>query len=106
MGNPPTLLHDRTFKNRNMKIYKVDEQFIVASKLHYLNFSKVVYFFSTETLELFTSLGVVGCECAYDRGLFFQDRSNAIVRILDVATGTFFNDVYMPFRKYSECSLM
>ena len=36
---------------------------------------------------------------ASNRGLLFQTRVNGIVRILDVASGTYFNDVRLPFRK-------
>ena len=98
MGNQPTLLHDRTFEGRNLKILKVDEQFIVAIEDSVEYGSDVVYFFSTETLEIFTSLGLKDCRWEYHRGLFFQYRGDGI-QILDVATGTFFNDVHMFFRK-------
>ena len=101
MRNQPTLLHERTFKDRNLEIYKVDEQFIVAKCKNCVDYrSEVLYFFSTETLELLIKLDMDHCIWEYDRGLFFQrDRFNAIVRILDVTTGTVFNDVHMNFRK-------
>ena len=41
-------------------------------------------------------------EWQYDRGLLFQYRGNGILRILDVDSGTHFNDVPMPFRKEDE----
>ena len=36
-------------------------------------------------------------ECEYDQGLLFQYRGNGIVRVLDVASGTYVNDVRIPF---------
>jgi hypothetical protein len=55
-----------------------------------------------ESLEVFTSLNLNGCEWKYDRGLLFQYQGNGIVRILDVATNTNLNDVHLPFRQEDE----
>jgi F-box-like len=101
MGYPPTLIHDRTFEDRNLIICKVDGQFIVATGDEFWTTAtgRTVYFFSTETLEVFTSLDVNGSKWDYDRGLLFQYRRNGIVRILNVASKTYFNDVRLPFRK-------
>ena len=111
MGNSPTLIHDRTFENRNLKILKVDEQFIVAMVNNGWStdnpYSGAFYFFSTETLDEFTSLSVHNLKkCVYDRGLLFQSRgkrlSPSIIRVLDIASGKYYNDVHLPF---APCSL-
>jgi F-box-like len=101
MGHPSTLIHDCTFKNRNLFILKVDEQFIVATE-NGQKVDKPVHFISTESLEVFTSLNLNGFKWEYDRGLLFEFRGNGIVRILDVASKTYFNDVRIPFRKEEE----
>jgi hypothetical protein len=97
MGHPPMLLKDFACEFRNLCLEKVDERFIVACKFG-PNF-ETLYFISTETAEGFTDLSVMNCEWQYDRGLLFQYRGDGILRILDVASGTHFNDVCMPFRK-------
>jgi len=96
MGNPPTLLNDRTCEDRNLKIIKLDEQFIVASQAN----QEALYFISTETLEVFKCLSGINYDnsCAYDRGLLFQCHDDWIIRILDVTSGTYFNDVRIPFQ--------
>ena len=99
VGNSPTLIHDRTLEVHDLRIVKVDEQFIVAKVnerlSHFWVNGRILYFFSTETLDEFTSLSVNNIECAYDRGLLFQSLGKRI-RVLDVATGTHFNDVRLP----------
>jgi hypothetical protein len=104
MGNPPVLLHDRIRKFRYLQLVKVDERFIVLSDRTNL------YFISTETFEEFRTLSLRYYEWRgkwhYDRGLLFQffdkwkddERSRVyIIRILDVASGTFFNDLCKNF---------
>ena len=101
MGNPPNLIHDRTFKKRNLTMVKVDERFIVATKCFYqVHKFRSLYFISTGTLEEHRSLSFMPhCKYAYDRGLLFQFRVDGVIRIMDVASGTFFNDVRMSFWK-------
>ena len=100
LENPPILLNDRTFSQfRDLEIFKVDERFIVARTI-----SRTMYFISSETLEVLTSLSVQPCRYGYDeiyqleyhRGLLFQSCGNGTIRILDVASGTYFNDVRLP----------
>ena len=102
MGYPPTLSNDRTFEDRNLQILEVDEQFIVAMaynrwSTNYPDKAYTFYFFSAETLDEFTSLSVHNLEWKYDRGLFFQFCRNGIIRVLDVASGKYYNDVHLPF---------
>ena len=113
MGNPPTLLRTRTFEDRDWTIFKVDKRFIVANDFHHR--AETFLFISTETLEEFTSLSAMNYKCylyesdwgkremdfrcLYAQGLLFQYRGNGIVRILDVATGTYVNNVHIPFQK-------
>jgi F-box-like len=110
MGNPSTLLKTSTCEDRQLIILKVDQQFIVARVLH-VSWSmaypkETLYFISTETLDVFTSLNIIrDCKYEYNRGLLFQYRANGIIRILDLATGTFFNDVHLPYRKEEEGSV-
>jgi hypothetical protein len=118
MGNPPTLLRTRTFEDRQWKILKVDERFIVASESCYK--PQTLFFISTETLQEFTSLKamnyecylhegewgetspvsrkLVSFDCQYDQGLLFQYQGDGLVRILDVATGSNVNNVRIPFQ--------
>jgi F-box-like len=103
MENPSTLLQDRTFQDRNLKIHKVDEQFIVAWANNYQKpKADILYFISTETLEVFRSFKVNDYKWDYDRGLLFQYRYDGIVRILDLASGTYFNNVRLPVREEDE----
>jgi hypothetical protein len=95
LENPPISLIERTFEDRNLRISKVDERFIVAEEDEE---PKTLYFISTETLEVFTSLSVKKSKYEYNRGLLFQSRGNGIVHVLDVATGTRFSDVHLPLR--------
>ena len=101
LGNPSILLHDRTCEDRNFEILKVDKQFIVARTYYHLKpMVDILYFISTETVDVFTSLSVLhNCEYEYNRGLLFQYRGGGIVRILDLISGTYFNDVKLPLRK-------
>ena len=99
VGNPSTLLHDRTFEDRNMGILKVDEQFIVGETEDLELFALTLHFISIETLEEIRSLSVKSHRCPYDRGLLFQYRGNGIIRMMDVASGIFFNNMLLPFRK-------
>ena len=99
VGNPSTLLHDRTFEDRNMRILKVDEQFIVGETENLELFALTLHFISIETLEEIRSLSVKSHRCPYDRGLSFQYRGNGIIRMMDVASGIFFNNMLLPFRK-------
>ena len=99
MGNAPTLLKDRTFEYRNLQVLEVDEGFIVARRIVGLNVGTVLYFISTKSLEVTRSMILINGEYAYNRGLFYEYYENGIVRIFDVASGTYFNDVRIPFRK-------
>jgi hypothetical protein len=79
MGNPPILLQDRIFEDRNLRIAKVDERFIFATKSRQIAIngalfykSPTLYFISTGTLEEFRALSVTNYEWTYDRGLFFN----------------------------------
>jgi F-box-like len=103
LENPPTLLHDRNFGNRDLRIWEVDEQFIVAN--YYPPKGETFSFISTETLEEVRTLSLMNCNYRYDRGLLFQTRVKGIVRILDVITGTYYNDVRLPIRKEDERSV-
>jgi hypothetical protein len=115
MGNPPTLLRTRTSEYRKLRILKVDERFIVASFAH----KSDLYFISTETLEVFTSVSVRDYQCdlyegssifasasggrlmnlefQYAQGLLFEYRGNGLVRILDVTSKKYVNNVRIPF---------
>jgi hypothetical protein len=99
MGNPSTSLHDRSFEDRQLRILKVDEQFIVGETENLELLALTLHFISSETLEGIRSLSVKSYRCPYDRGLLFQYRGNGIIRMMDVASGTFFNNVLLPFRK-------
>ena len=59
MGNPPTLLHDRTYEDRNWNIYKVDGQFIVKKVHAFRPIFQTLYFISTKNLPVFTSLSLI-----------------------------------------------
>ena len=96
IGNPPVLLHDHLCKYDDL--VKVDERFIVFSN------SRTLYFISTETFEELRTVSLRHydwhCDWHYDRGLLFQffekwqdKKEMYIIRILDVASGTFFNDL-------------
>ena len=61
-----------------------------------------MYFISTESLEVFTSLYVNATKYEYVRGLLFQYRDDGIVRILVVASKTHLNDLRLPFRQEDE----
>ena len=96
IGNPPVLLHDRLCKYGNL--VKVDERFIVFSN------SRTLYFISTETFEELRTVSLKHYKWHYDRGLLFQffkkwqdKKEMYIIRILDVASGTFFNDLRKRF---------
>ena len=117
MGNPPTLLRNRIFGDPNLHILKADERFILARFAHQ---SDLLYFISTETLDVFTSVSernyqcnlyerwgrissdsegrLMNFRCIYNQGLLFEYRGDGLVRILDVASGTNVNDVRIPFR--------
>jgi hypothetical protein len=123
MGNPPTLLRTRTFEDRELEIFKVDQRFIVAGN-YFREFCqkkvKSLFFLSTETLEVVGSLSaknydcyvyegklgevtpvspkLMNFECVYDKGLLFEHRGKGLVRIMDVASGTYVNDVRIPFQ--------
>jgi len=109
MENLPTLIHDRFCEDRFLEIWTVDERFIVAIDMvnvtggttRYWDAQRL-YFISTETLEEVRTLTVMNREWEYDRGLLFQFRDNGIVRVMDIATGTHFNDVHLPFPKDDE----
>jgi len=117
MGNPPILLKERIkFKNRDLEILKVDKQFIVARQFDdFDDFDDsdddvsefdTLHFICPETLEKRHSLILMpDCKFEYNRGLLFQSHVKGIVRILDVASGTHFSDVRLPFRKEVEGSV-
>ena len=96
MGNPPVLLKELACNFRNLEIMKVDEQFIVARTQ--FTRSPTLYFISTETLKEKRSRILINKDYIYDRALLFQYCDNGIVRILDVASGAYFNDVRLPFQ--------
>jgi hypothetical protein len=102
MGIPPVLIHDRICKFRNLRLVKVDERFIVLRSI------KTFYFISTETFEEIQTLRH-DYNWDYNRGLLFQlygDTGNEkIIHILDVASGTFFSDVCLPFRNETRQSV-
>jgi F-box-like len=99
MGNPPTLLHERSFEDRKLSILKVDERFIVARQfVHLFPEITVLYFISTETLEETKSFIQTNGVYVYNQGLFFEYCDNGVIRILDAASGKYFNDVRIPFR--------
>ena len=50
MGDPPTLLHDRTGEDCDWNIYKVDGQFIVTQVHANRPIFQTLYFISTENL--------------------------------------------------------
>ena len=91
---------------QNLKLGKfvcvpsVDERFIVLYKL-----DVTFCFISTETFEEVRSVSwkkKYYC-CKYDRGLLFQSMygfngNHEMIRILDVASGTFYSDVRLPIR--------
>jgi len=89
MGHPPILLQDFTSEFPDCCTFKVDEQFIVIGQCYRWWESETLYFYSTETLEVFTSLSAKKYRRAYDRGMLFQSRVNGIVRTPDVAAGSF-----------------
>jgi F-box-like len=109
IGNPPTLLRTRICEDHKWEILKVDDQFIVVRHFVLQELEakpRPLYFISTETLDIFTSLSVMrDYKYEYNRGLLFQSRCNGVIRILDLATGTFFNDVHLPYRKEKEGSV-
>jgi hypothetical protein len=122
MGNPPTLLRTRIYEDRHLYIWKVDERFIVAVSCVrecILKNAVTLFFISTETLEVVTSLSAMNYECylhersgsfgsvsrrlmnydcQYAQGLLFQYRGDGLVRTLDVASGSYVNDVHIPFQ--------
>jgi hypothetical protein len=100
MGNPPTLIHDRTRRDPNLEMYKVDEQFIAAKEIS--SMFTTLYFISTETLEEFRTRVMLNCQWEYNRGLLFQTRVNGIVQILEVVSRTYLKDLRLPFRKEDE----
>ena len=61
-----------------------------------------MYFISTESLEVFTSLYVNATKYEYVRGLLFQYRDDGIARILVVASKTHLNDLRLPLRQEDE----
>ncbi len=82
-----------------MNIFKVDEQFIVAWANNYQKpKADILYFISTETLEETRTLCVKTGKYAYGRGQLIQLSAYGVIRVMDVATGTHFNDVHLPFR--------
>ena len=96
MGNSPVLLKEIACEFRNLEILKVDEQFIVARTQSAR--PPTLYFISNETLEEKRSRILINDDSIYDRALLFQYCDNGIVRILDDASGTYFNDVGLPFQ--------
>jgi hypothetical protein len=102
MGNPPILLKSRTSKFRNLKLMKVDEKFIVASKNVW---STTLYFISTKTLEETRFVPLSNDDYVYNRGLLFASHDNVIVRILDVTSTGHYHDVRLPIRKEEKESI-
>jgi hypothetical protein len=91
------MLHDSNFGKRDLRIWIVDERFIVAKD--YLFKSDTLSFISTEILEELRTSSLLKCDYEYDQGLLFQIRVKRIVRILDVVSGTHSNDVRLPIRE-------
>ena len=74
-----------------------DKFFITVSLSHdKLTFSKPMHlcqFISCKTLEIERSLSCKNWRKMYDGGLFFMGRDDGLVRILDVASGTYLHDI-------------
>jgi F-box-like len=102
MGHPPILLKDESYENHSLRYDQVDERFIVATQTVRLPYHPDIgdsfNFISTKTLEETRSLSVTSDQYVYHRGLLFYTRNNGVIRILDVATGTHFSDLRLPFR--------
>ena len=104
MENPPVLIHDRLCKYDHLGFEKVDDQFIVFSDF------TIFCFISAENFEEFRAVTWSdNCRLEYDRGLLFRstypDDGSGIIRIFDVTSGTFFNDVRLPIRNNTRQSV-
>ena len=100
--NPPVLVHDRLCKYD--ELVKMDDQFIVFSS------AGTSCFISAENFEEFRTVTWRDyCREKYDRGLLFRstypDDGSGIIRIFDVTSGTFFNDVRLPIRNNTRQSV-
>ena len=93
MGNSPVLLKESL---ASFAIWKFWKWFIVARTQSAR--PPTLYFISNETLEEKRSRILINDDYIYDRALLFQYCDNGIVRILDDASGTYFNDVGLPFQ--------
>ena len=89
VGHAPMLLKDLTFEFRERCTINVDERFIVVGQSFIECKFGTLYFYSTETLEVFTSLSAMDYQRAYDRGRSFQTRVNGNLRTSDVGAGSF-----------------
>ena len=89
VGHAPMLLKDLTFEFRERCTINVDERFIVVGQSFIECKFGTLYFYSTETLEVFTSLSAMDCQRAYDRGRSLQSRVNGNLRTSDVGAGSF-----------------
>ena len=81
---------------------QVDERFIVTNEIVDLDNNSEprdsFYFISTETFKVTRSLSLLSVEYVYHRGLLFYTHNKESIRVLDVASGTHFNDLRLPFR--------
>jgi hypothetical protein len=93
--------------NSSLKMLYADDKFIIATKRVGVVTVKTLLFISTETLRDVRAVSLIDPElCIYNRGLLFNIfKGNGIVRILDVASGTYFNDLHLPFGKESAPSI-
>ena len=104
IGHPPVLLKDECYKKLGLRYEMVDDRFIVATAFRPLcrKIGDNFHFISTETFEETRSLGLMKHRYEYDRGLLFYTRNKGVIRILDVTSGTHFNDLRLPFRSKDE----
>jgi hypothetical protein len=93
-GNTLILTHDRPLDHHFLKMKYVDDKFIVACVR---GEPRRFLFISSETLNVVRSVRVSDPEAfTYNGGLLFQfGMSKGIVRILDVASGNYFNHLHL-----------
>jgi hypothetical protein len=101
--NQLILKHDHIRRDcRNLKVEAVDEFFVcaVGKKDETV---KALHFFDTETFEPVREVSVSAyLGTKYVRGLLFERRATGDFGVLDVASGTRFNDVKLPIRREDE----
>jgi F-box-like len=102
-----TPTHDTTrFDVCDLKMDAVDEKFLMATKAGYIcEGGNTLHFYDPETFEQVRCLSLcsIGKVYVYERGFLFlrlSSRTTGNVRIMDVASGTWFNNqLQSPFRK-------